>query len=238
LHGGSLLLIFVPLSGAALAPSLGQGLPVLQVSWVSLPTEAELTAARQTEPSEKSANGMQGNQKPLPVDPKDRTDRESKPIAVVSDLPGQRFASLSPAQPSASDGDVRRSGDAAGGPQAPAGSFTVSLSGQGSARGMADESSPAGKIVLAYPRYGANVYPRYPEIARLRGYEGVVLLSAEIHADGTVGVLMIKRSSGYTILDRSAYDAVRTWKFEPGREMGRPRTMWVDVPVKFVLREG
>ena len=94
-----------------------------------------------------------------------------------------------------------------------------------------------GKVSLAYPRYGANAHPRYPEIARMRGYEGIVLLSAEILTDGTVGELMIKRSSGYTILDRSAYDAVKKWKFVPGREMGKPRTTWVDVPVKFELRE-
>ena len=243
LHGGALLLILAALSGAALAPSIRQGLPMLHVSWVSLPTEGELKAARQTEPSDKSAYVLQDDQKPLSVDraaadPKDRTDRESKPDTAASDPAGQHSASLSPAQPSASAGELRKSGDAAGKDQAPSGSFAVSLSGQGSARGMADESALAGKVALAYPRYGANMHPRYPEIARMRGYEGVVLLAAEIHADGTVGGLMIKRSSGYTILDRSAYDAVRTWIFEPGRDMGKPRTMWVDVPVKFVLREG
>lgn len=90
---------------------------------------------------------------------------------------------------------------------------------------------------MAIPRYRENTHPVYPWIARLKGYEGVVLLSAEIFSDGKVGTLKIKRSSGYALLDRSALDAVKTWKFEPGRRMGRSIPMWVDVPVKFVLRD-
>jgi TonB family protein len=90
---------------------------------------------------------------------------------------------------------------------------------------------------MAIPRYRENTHPVYPWIARLKGYEGVVLLSAEIFSNGKVGTLKIKRSSGYALLDRSALDAVKTWKFEPGRRMGRSIPMWVDVPVKFILRD-
>ncbi len=90
---------------------------------------------------------------------------------------------------------------------------------------------------LAVPRYRENVHPAYPLVARLRGYEGVVLLSAEISVDGRVGGLKIKRSSGYAVLDRSALEAVKTWKFDPGRKMGKPTGMWVDVPVKFLLKD-
>jgi protein TonB len=97
--------------------------------------------------------------------------------------------------------------------------------------------SPATGISLAVPRYRENVHPAYPLIARIRGYEGVVLLSVEISADGGVGGLRIKRSSGYAMLDRSALEAVKTWKFEPGRKMGKPANMWVEVPVKFILRD-
>ena len=97
-------------------------------------------------------------------------------------------------------------------------------------------NSPVG-ISLAVPRYRENVHPAYPLIARMRGYEGVVLISAEISVYGRVEDLKIKRSSGYAVLDRSAREAVKTWKFEPGRKMGKPADMWVDVPVKFVLRD-
>ncbi|MDO9529887.1 MAG: energy transducer TonB [Syntrophales bacterium] len=93
------------------------------------------------------------------------------------------------------------------------------------------------KEVLAVPRYGENMPPAYPAIARRRGYEGIVILSAEILVNGNVGKLKIKKSSGYSMLDRSALETVRKWKFEPGSRMGCPVTMYVEVPVRFVLND-
>jgi len=96
---------------------------------------------------------------------------------------------------------------------------------------------PAREISLAVPRYLENAPPAYPSIARMRGYEGMVLLAAEIFTDGGVGSLKVKKSSGYEVLDRSAVKAVKTWKFEPGTRLGKPVSMWVDVPVKFILKD-
>ena len=87
------------------------------------------------------------------------------------------------------------------------------------------------------PAYRQNSPPRYPAAARQRGYEGLVLVSAEIEPDGRVGNLSLKKSSGYPILDDSAMDAVRKWLFRPGQRMGVAISMWVDVPVRFALNE-
>ena len=87
----------------------------------------------------------------------------------------------------------------------------------------------------AVPRYGDNARPAYPPLARLRGYQGVVVLFVEVLADGRVGQVEIKRSAGHDILDRAALEAVRIWSFEPGRREGRVVTMSVEVPVRFVL---
>ncbi len=89
----------------------------------------------------------------------------------------------------------------------------------------------------AYPVYGENMPPPYPEVARLRGYEGIVLIAAEILPNGRVGEAKIKKSSGYAVLDQSALDAVKPWKFEPAKKAGQPFTMWVEVPIKFVLQK-
>lgn len=89
---------------------------------------------------------------------------------------------------------------------------------------------------MARPRYRDNSPPPYPMTARVRGYEGIVLVSAEILAEGRVGNLKIKSSSGYDILDKSALDAVKTWKFDPAKRMGRPVIAWVDIPVRYVLK--
>lgn len=89
--------------------------------------------------------------------------------------------------------------------------------------------------VIAYPLYKKNAPPAYPEIARMRGYEGIVLVFAEILPDGRVGNMKIHKSSGYAILDQSAIEAVKPWKFEPAKKSGNPFTVWVELPIKFIL---
>jgi TonB family protein len=91
--------------------------------------------------------------------------------------------------------------------------------------------------VIAYPIYRKNPKPTYPEIARSRGYEGIVLLSAEILPDGRIGNTKIKKSSGYAILDQSAIEGVKKlWEFEPAKKSGNPVTFWMDLmPIRFTL---
>ena len=115
--------------------------------------------------------------------------------------------------------------------------ITKSTSQSDSSAPTEEGSLETAKVILAVPRYGVNAPPIYPAIARRRGYEGIVMLSAEILIDGMVGKLRIKKSSGYHILDVSALKTVKKWKFEPAKKMGYPVTMWVEVPVKFVLKD-
>jgi TonB family protein len=92
-------------------------------------------------------------------------------------------------------------------------------------------------FVSASPLYRENTPPIYPAIAKLRGYEGVVLVNAEILPDGRVGNTAISKSSGYTILDQSAMEAVKLWKFEPAKKAGKPFAIRVKLPIKFVLHD-
>jgi TonB family protein len=94
------------------------------------------------------------------------------------------------------------------------------------------------EILPAVPRYLECPPPRYPPAARRRGYEGTVVLSVYVLTDGTVGDLMVKKSSGHAILDGAASKTVEKWAFEPASEMGKPLSMWVDVPIRFVFKEG
>lgn len=105
------------------------------------------------------------------------------------------------------------------------------------APGSGSAASDNVRAPVLIPAYRQNNPPRYPAAARLRGYEGLVLVSAEILADGTVGGIKLKRSSGYASLDDSAVEAVRKWLFHPGRRMGAAVPMWVDVPIRFALNE-
>jgi len=95
---------------------------------------------------------------------------------------------------------------------------------------------PHGEVIFAQPRYAENPKPVYPQEARRRGYEGEVLLRVEVLANGRVGRLEVKKSSGYKILDRSALTAVKQWKFIPANEGNGTIPCWVNIPIKFQLQ--
>ncbi|MBN2437289.1 MAG: energy transducer TonB, partial [Deltaproteobacteria bacterium] len=126
-----------------------------------------------------------------------------------------------------------------GGGEFSRGNDTGGLAARGEGTGTPQEGSAewSSRDTDAVPRYGDNALPAYPPLARLRGYQGVAVLLVEVRADGRVGQVGIKRSTGHEILDRTALEAVLSWKFEPGRREGRPMTMSVAVPVRFVLKE-
>jgi TonB family protein len=90
---------------------------------------------------------------------------------------------------------------------------------------------------MTLPRYLNAARPAYPLAARMRGYEGVVLLAVEVLTDGRPGEVWIKKSSGHALLDQSALNAVRAWRFEPARKVAIPLAMTVDIPIRFALNE-
>jgi TonB family protein len=63
-----------------------------------------------------------------------------------------------------------------------------------------------------------QVEPRYPEPASRAGVDGTVVLEASIARDGTIRDL--KLVSGYLILARAAFDAVKQWRYKPYRHNG------------------
>jgi len=90
--------------------------------------------------------------------------------------------------------------------------------------------------IFAQPRYAENPRPLYPQEARKKGYEGEVLLKVEVLANGRVGRVELKKSSGYEILDRSALNAVKEWKFIPANKGNGSIPSWVNIPIKFQLQ--
>ena len=89
----------------------------------------------------------------------------------------------------------------------------------------------------ARPAYRSNPSPKYPRIARIRGYQGNVLLDVLVNKYGKVDEVKIFRSSGYSVLDRAATSTVKQWLFEPGRIGEKKVDMWVRVPIRFELME-
>lgn len=86
-----------------------------------------------------------------------------------------------------------------------------------------------------YVGYMNNPRPPYPESARRRGWEGLVLLTVSVRADGLVEEVRLKTSSGYSMLDERALETVRGWRFSPAQRGGSPVAATVDVPLRFQL---
>lgn len=98
---------------------------------------------------------------------------------------------------------------------------------------------PLSRIIdRAFPDYKVNPKPRYPMLARRKGYEGTILLRVFVLESGGVGKVELEKSSGYEILDESALKAVKEWVFIPGKRDGEPVPSWVTVPIKFQLNSG
>ncbi|MCF8080788.1 MAG: energy transducer TonB [Desulfobacterales bacterium] len=98
----------------------------------------------------------------------------------------------------------------------------------------ANDDGPA--LIEARPLYRRNPPPDYPRLARRRGYQGTVVLDVLVDKTGRVKEVKVEESSGHGSLDRAAKQAVKRWRFTPGRRGDDPMDMWVKVPVRFELR--
>ena len=77
--------------------------------------------------------------------------------------------------------------------------------------------------------------PEYPLWARERNQQGIVLLQAYVLENGKTDLLRIIQSSGYKLLDKAAYKAVKQWEFMPAKRGEKIIAAWIQVPVQFVL---
>lgn len=200
--------------------SRGEKEETINVSWVTLPTGSDL-AKTPVSVERKAGNARLAEQ----LDAKELPVVVAENNAVVHKAKEEKVSVAALTGVTVVEGDsAARSGFAAAGGIIERAAVNASSGGA------------TGKP-LDTPRYCSGGQPYYPEVARRRGYEGTVLVAAEVNTDGKVARLFIRRTSGHTVLDRSALDSVRNWRFNPGRLMGKPVAMWVDVPVHFLLEE-
>lgn len=98
---------------------------------------------------------------------------------------------------------------------------------------ISDSAAPA--IIEAKPKYLENDPPKYPRVARRRGYSGTVVVEVLVSASGRAEEVQLFSSSGHGILDKAALSAVYEWRFEPGTKNGIAVSTRVNVPVRFRL---
>jgi TonB family protein len=87
---------------------------------------------------------------------------------------------------------------------------------------------------ITAPRTIYDPEPEYSEEARKLKQQGTVVLSLVVDPQGRAGDIHLVRSLGMS-LDEKAIEAVKKWKFEPGKKDGLPGAMQVNVEVNFHL---
>jgi protein TonB len=84
--------------------------------------------------------------------------------------------------------------------------------------------------------YLQNPKPPYPPLAFRMRVEGKVVLLTEVLSDGRAGNVSVAQSSGNELLDQSALETVKKWKFTPARKDGVIVTQAVRIPITFSLK--
>lgn len=85
---------------------------------------------------------------------------------------------------------------------------------------------------VSVPAILSKFEPEYSEEARKANIAGVVLLYFVIGPDGKPSSIRVMKGLGYG-LDQKAVDALKKWKFDPGRKDGRPVSVAATVEMNF-----
>ena len=94
-----------------------------------------------------------------------------------------------------------------------------------------------GALINAKPLASQNQPPRYPWLARIRGWEGVVVVGARVEPDGSVSRTWIVTSSSYPMLDAAAETAIHRWRFQAASWLCQFIANDAEIPVRFRLTD-
>ncbi|MFD0324851.1 poly-beta-1,6-N-acetyl-D-glucosamine biosynthesis protein PgaD [Lysobacter gummosus] len=103
------------------------------------------------------------------------------------------------------------------------------------ARAASERLARAADAASAKPRPlpGFSPKPPYPVEALRHSEGGLVTLRVQVSADGRPLKVDLSRRSGNRVLDRSAINTVRRWRFAPAMRKGKPIAAVVIVPIEF-----
>ena len=111
----------------------------------------------------------------------------------------------------------------------------ITTDGHLSDRDNGKATTPEQFLLMAKYFYAPK--PEYPEQARREGWEGTVLLTILVNAEGRPEKIVLSRSSGFASLDTAARETVKQWRFQPARNGTVQVQSWVKVPIVFALAE-
>jgi protein TonB len=162
---------------------------------------------------------------PAPAPP----EPEPETAASVSPL------ELAPPEPASAEATKQHTEEPAAqeGPPGPVSVSTEPPADAGAPRAPAAEIA-ATQAVLSSLRSRIVKNIRYPALARANGWQGTVLLEMLLDGEGRLEGLAVRRSSGYTVLDRAAAALVRSVT-PVENPLGRP--LRIEVPIDYELKD-
>lgn len=195
---------------------------------------------------EKVSSPLPARKLPPPLEPKPKPPEPPKPLEakelppVMAPIPTKKaevedregvLAKAPETKPSQGPGTAGGAGSGQGTGLGPGDGSGV---GDGSGGGFGGGPFRPGSGVEP-PRLLREVKADYTDEARRGNVEGEVELEIVVRRDGSVGDVKVLRGlrSG---LNERAIEAVRQWKFSPGRMKGTPVDVVVEVGVEFRLR--
>jgi protein TonB len=189
--------------------------PIFQVSLERLPPP-RLPPALEPEPAPAPAN---------PEDVPKGPPKKTRPVPILVDTPTENPVPPDTQVKRYERGDELLEGEP--GPPSPPGAV---VGGTGDATSPAPETPTLAKVELISMK--PPVYP--PRCLRM-GIEGVVKVRVLVGEDGRAQEVSLAKSSGESLLDEAAIDAVRSWVFKPATRNGVPARAWAVVPIEFKL---
>jgi periplasmic protein TonB len=103
-------------------------------------------------------------------------------------------------------------------------------------RTLLDQKAGSSLVTTRPPKVLYKQTPPYPKLARELGLEGKTLLRVEILQDGRPGMVKVRESCGYTVLDEAAAESIKEWKFAPAQDGLFAVRSVVDLPIRFSLQ--
>lgn len=161
--------------------------------------------------------------------PKPVTPPKPKPVAKPKPLTKTLPKPL-PVQPERTLGDAAPRSE----PASPPPETSSAARGEGVASGSGT-SVPASTPANFNANYLHNPVPEYPAFARKQRWQGKVTMKVHVMPTGLPAEVELQAGSGHDILDESAMETVRRWRFVPATKGGKAVASWVVVPLEFSL---
>ncbi len=165
-----------------------------------------------------------------PADPPPALDLPAKPTDAVMVIPGADTT-----------GDSLSRGPGSGGGYG-TGTGTGIGPGSGSGLGPGWGGGTGGGAYqpgngVTPPEALTEVKPQYTADAMRAKIQGTVVVECIVQPDGTVTNVKVIRSLDPVFgLDLEAIKAARQWRFRPGRRLGQPVAVWINIALDFTLR--